>query len=141
MRNVIQWLRGFVSNVHLAGKDNSVDMELDPIRSEIGGQTSIGSAATSYLLFTLPSGKAFHMSTLIVSNLEAATNYYHFYDSTSTTTPVIPEVVVGAYETIAITDMKGVIFQSAGCYVQSTSYTLGSGVRVGGIIRDELPSE
>ena len=117
-----------------SGRDNRVDIELDPIRSQ-NGDTYLLVSAGQTEVYNFPDGKTFHLDTLIINNREATATRYNFYDSTGVTTPVF-EVIIGASSSTLMAGLQGLLF-GEGVYVLPSQFANGGMVTVGGPLRDD----
>jgi hypothetical protein len=127
-------LATFFSKVMMGGRTNSLDPELDPIRSEYPALLNSGvwtSGGRSSIL-VVPSGKVFHLKTIVFDNGYSGTNQAAFFDG-SGASQVGPRVQVGQSGTEVITDLMGMLFYSN---VHCSTVDSTCVVRIGGILRD-----
>lgn len=128
---IVKRLIGMI-RLQRSGYDNSVQEELDPIRSEWGAHLSVLTTQTQ--VGSLTSGKTFHLQSLIINNDDASQRTYYFYDSTSTATPSF-KIAVAANSTWSQSGLKLKPF-TTGVYVVPDA-VLSSQVTIGGTLRDD----
>lgn len=97
-----------------SGKTDAVRLELDKIRSSVSAYLSLTVSVPSItsIIYSVPTGKRFMLTTLIISNHEAYSVPFRFYDSQSSTTPITPAIILGDGQTLILTGMDGLWFNN-----------------------------
>jgi len=105
-------LRAVFQKLMWSGKTGAVQLELDPERSTVSDYLSlqVSTASLTNIIYSVPTGKRFQLKTLIITNHEAYSVPYRFYDSQSTTTPITPAIILDDDATLVLTGLDGLWF-------------------------------
>lgn len=132
-------LNYFMRKVLKSGYDDSIEEELDPIRSEYpllvtsGYHNWSAGSVTKTSLLLVPSSRRLHLKHITVNNEADERQLVFFYDGPGTSVPV-QGLHVNRSTTLILgeRDLKGWVFQSA---VHASLVTSLTRIRVGGLIR------
>lgn len=134
-------LRAVFQKLLWSGKTGAVQLELDPERSTISAYLSlqVSTASLTNIIYSVPTGKRFQLKTLIITNHEAYSVPFRFYDSESTTTPVIAAIILDDDATIVLTGLEGLWFENFVMVDPQVAISAADQqeVTIGGLLDDE----
>jgi hypothetical protein len=127
------------------GQDESLQTELDIIRSEYGVFKTLtdSTAAAEFTVATLPSNRIFHAKTILLATLTGTASRVDFYDNSTGGVNTMGSLRLNAAASIAdgiyLTDVKGWMFSTG--YIVARASTSNVNVFLGGVIRPKMGYE
>jgi hypothetical protein len=129
----------------IVGKDESIEMELDTVRSEWGVFKAITQSGVAQTICSaLPSNRLFHVRTFIIANYSVAgSSRLDLYDDSAAAVNTIASFALNTNgkigDSVYIAGIQGMVFSTG--YISAIVPQSNVMVFIGGVIRPKTPAE